>query len=98
MEINTMGKVLVSARIENLRDMHEADAGVLPADKARSIEVTGALVDTGATMLSMPRKLIEQLGLRRRRTGTARTAAGTAEFGIDESVRLTIEDRDCEIE
>ena len=95
MEINTMGKVVVSARIENLWDAHDLDRGGLTADEVRLVEIDDALVDTGATMLSMPKKLIEQLGLKKHRTRTARTSAGMAEFAIYEAVRLTIQGRDC---
>jgi predicted aspartyl protease len=98
MEIMTMGKVVVSARIENLQDAYEAEKGVLPAGDVRTVEVSDALVDTGATMLSLPRRLIAQLGLTRRRTRTARTAAGIVSFGIYGAVRLTVQGRDCIIE
>jgi predicted aspartyl protease len=98
MEIMTMGKVIVSARIENLQDSYEAEKGVLPAGDVRTVEVSDALVDTGATMLSLPRRLIAQLGLTRRRTRTARTAAGVVSFGIYGAVRLTVQGRDCIIE
>jgi predicted aspartyl protease len=97
-EIMTMGKVRVSARIENLQDTYEAEKGVLPAGNVRSVEVADALVDTGATMLSIPRRLIAQLGLTRRRTRTARTAAGVVSFGIYGAVRLTVQGRDCIVE
>ena len=90
------GKVVVPARIENLQDAYDVEREVLPADKLRFIEVSDALVDTGATLLSIPRRLIVQLGLlRRRRTRTARTAAGVVAFGIFEAVRLTVQGRDC---
>ncbi len=98
MEIITMGKVIVPTRIESLQDIYEAEKQTLPAEQIRSVEVTDALVDTGATMLSMPRRLVEQLGLRRRRTRTARTSAGTIAFGIYEAVRLTVQGRDCVVE
>jgi predicted aspartyl protease len=98
MEIMTMGKVTVSARIENLQDAYEAERGVLPAANVRSVEVADALVDTGATMLSIPRRLIAELGLTRRRTRTARTPAGVLSFGIYGAVRLTIQGRDSIVE
>ena len=98
MEINTMGKVVVSARIENLWDAHDLEKGALTADKVRVVEVGDALVDTGATMLSMPTRLIERLGLKKHRTRTARTTAGMAEFATYEAVRLTIQKRDCLVE
>ena len=98
MEIDAMGKVVVSARIENLWDAHDLERGTLSPDRVRCIEVTDALVDTGATMLSMPGRLIQQLGLGQQRTRTARTASGTAEFAIYDAVRLTVNDRNCIVE
>jgi predicted aspartyl protease len=98
MEIVTMGKVVVSARIENLNDLYDADRERLSRDNVRAIDVNDALVDTGATMLSLPRKHIQSLGLRRHRTQTARTTAGVVSFGIYEAVRLTVQDRDCVVE
>jgi predicted aspartyl protease len=98
MEIMTMGKVTVSARIENLQDTYEAEKGAIPAGDVRAVEVADALVDTGATMLSIPRRLMAQLGLTRRRTRTARTAAGVISFGIYGAVRLTVQGRDCIVE
>ncbi len=98
MEIMTMGKVSVSARIENLQDVYEAEKGVRAAVDVRAVDVADALVDTGATMLSIPRRLIAQLGLTRRRTRTARTAAGVISFGIYGAVRLIVQGRDCIVE
>ena len=95
MEIETMARVAVPAQIENLWDVHDLGRQAIPAEEVRVVEVPDALVDTGATMLSMPRRLIEQLGLQRTRTRSARTATGTAEFGICQAVRLTIQGRDC---
>jgi len=98
MEINTGGKVLVSARIENLRDVFAVKRHALAEGKVRTLEVEDALVHTGATLLSMPGRLIEQLGLERQRTRTARTASGITEFAIYDAVRLTVQGRDCVVE
>lgn len=95
MENATMGRVLVTAKIENLHDLLELRAGRLAADKVRSVEVTDALVDTGATLLSMPRRLIDQLGLSPIRTRPARTSAGAVMIQVYDTVRLTIQGRDC---
>ena len=94
MENATMGKVLVTAKIENLHDVLDVEAGRLAADQVRSLEVSDALVDTGATMLSMPKRLIAHLGLRHVRTRQARTAAGLATVQVYGSVRLTIQEHD----
>ena len=98
MEIVTMGRVTVPAKIENLQDIHLADKGVLAGGDIRAIEVAEALVDTGATLLSMPRRLIDHVGLKRHRTRSARTSAATFQFGIYDAVRLTVQERDCIIE
>ena len=98
MEIVTMGRVMIGGRIENLEDVYQAANGGLPTEQIRHVEVADALVDTGATMLSLPRRLIEQLGLCRHRTRTARTPAGIISFGIYDAVRLTVQGRDCVVE
>ncbi len=93
-----MGKVVVSAKIENLFDIERVFEGQIGLEQVRSIEVKDAMVDTGATNLSLPKRLIEQLGLRQLRTGKTRTADGLATFGVYSPVRLTIEGRDCAVE
>ena len=98
MEIVAVGKVVVSAKIENLADLVRSDAGDISSDAIRAMDVNDALVDTGATMLSLPSKHIRALGLRRHRTRTARTTAGVVSFGVYEPVRLTVQDRDCVVE
>ena len=98
MEILTVGKVVVAARIEHLTDVLQASAGNLSESEIRAVSVEDALVDTGGTLLSLPIKLITQLGLRCRRTRTARTPAGILSFGIYEPVQLTVQDRQCVIE
>jgi predicted aspartyl protease len=98
MESPVMGKVLVSAKIENLEDVFAAERGALARDQVRSVEVHDALVDTGATMLSMPKRLIQQLGLKRYRTRRARTTAGPTDFPIFGTVLLTVQGRDCRVD
>ena len=98
MGTTTMGKVSVAAKIENYSDLNQVDGGGLHPDQVRSIEVTDALVDTGATMLSLPLQLIEKLGLKRRRTRKIRSALGLADMGVYDAVRLTIQGRDCTVE
>lgn len=93
-----MGKVLVKARIQNLNDLYEVSQGRLQPDQVRSIEVEDALVDTGATTLSMPLRLIEQLGLQKYRSRPVRTASGMAEFNVYGMVLLTVQDRDARVE
>lgn len=92
---DTMGRVTVTAKLENLEDAFQAERGELPADRVRFIEVDDALVDTGATQLSMPRRMIHQLGLRPVKTRPAKTSAGVVTVQVYNAVRLTIQGRDC---
>jgi predicted aspartyl protease len=88
-------KVIVSARIENVFDLYEASRGQRALDQVRHIHVSDARVDTGATLLAMPKRLIEQLGIAQIRTGRALTTMGLSTFGIFGPVRLTIQRRAC---
>ncbi len=92
-----MGIVLVSALIENLRDVNAAEEGRLPLTDVRRLEVDDARVDTGATYVAMPKRLIDQLGLKRIKTAEAKTVSGPIRFGIYDLVKLTIQGRDCEV-
>ena len=58
MGTTTMGKVIVTAMIENIADLYNASQGALPPDQVHRVEVTDAMADTGATTLSMPKRLI----------------------------------------
>ncbi len=97
METNTLGIVLVTALIENFDDIKAAQKGLIPEAEIRRLEVHDARVDTGATYVSMPKRLIEQLGLVRIKTVEAKTVSGPIRFGIYEQVKLTIQGRDCEV-
>lgn len=98
METPTMGKVLVKATIENLFDLESRERGLLPADQVRSVEVEDALVDTEATTLLMPKRLIAHLGLRLFRNREARGLGGYVSLPMYSAVRLTIEGRDCALD
>ena len=96
METETMGRVLTEAKIENLGDLWNEKQGLLTAEKVRRITVTDALVDTGATFLSLPIRVVQQLGLAPRYKKRIVTSDGTVcEVDVYDAVRLTIQDRDC---
>jgi clan AA aspartic protease len=98
MEASTMGRVVVAARIENLNDLILVRAGHLKTEDVRTLEIADALVDTGATMLSLPKRMIKQMGLKKFTSRRMRTARGSAKFNIYDAVRLTIQGRDCTID
>ncbi len=98
METNRMGKVLVTAKIENLVDVENREQGRLPPDQVRSVVVEDALVDTTATTLLLPKRLIEQLGLRHYRTRESRGIGGPVQMPMYSAIWLTIEGRECALD
>ncbi len=95
MEPEVMGCVLTEATLENLEDLWAVKRGLLPTDQARRATVSDALVDTGATLLSLPTWLIRQLGLARVSLKRVVSSTGLTEAGVYEAVRLTIQGRSC---
>jgi predicted aspartyl protease len=95
METATMGRVLTEATIENLEDLWAVKQGLRPADQARRLTIPDALVDTGATLLSLPTSLIRQLGLTQLATKRVTSSVGITQAALYEAVRLTIQGRSC---
>jgi predicted aspartyl protease len=94
----TMGKVIVSAKIENLEDLYKVHQGLLTPDKARALDVNDALVDTGAIGLMIPTRLLPALGLRPTQVRRARSVSGVFQMQMYKAVRLTIQGRDCTVD
>jgi clan AA aspartic protease len=57
-----MGEIRAQLVLENQSDLILADAGHLPRDRVRRVQLE-ALVDTGAVMTLLPQDVVEQLGL-----------------------------------
>lgn len=93
METATIGRVLTEATIENLDDLLEVRKGQRDPDKVRRVTVDNALVDTGATSLSLPTRLIRELGLQKRYERRAISSSGAITVNVYEAVRLTIQGR-----
>lgn len=90
-----MGRVIVPVRLENVYDLHEVSMGIRAPDAVRAVDVPDALVDTGASTLSLPRRLVAQLGLNPLKTRSARTAGGTVARQVFGTVRLIVQGREC---
>ena len=95
MDTNAMGCVLTEATIENVKDLVAVELNVLTADRVRRITVPDALVDTGATLLSLPTRLIRQLGLSKTRIKRVTSSTGLTEAAMYSAVQLTIQGRTC---
>jgi predicted aspartyl protease len=98
MGANEMGRVLTEATIENLEDLWAVQRGLLPPDQVRRITVSDALVDTGATLLSLPTRLIQQLGLTKKYEKRVTSSIGVGQAAVYGTVRLTIQGRECPLD
>ena len=85
-------------KLANLKDITLADVGVIKSDEIRQLTVEDAIVDTGATRLSLPTPLIEQLGLEPVGNARARTTNGTVNRTIYSTVQFTVLERSGTIE
>ena len=70
-----MGLVMTRVKLANFMDMQNAEAGLLPRERIRSIEIE-ALADTGAIAMAIPEEVAEFLGAPVVRHETARVADG----------------------
>ena len=97
-ELTEMGRVTVEATIENLKDLLEAGEGGRSANEVRRITVPNALIDTGASSLSLPSSLIRALGLTKVSTRRTMSSKGPGQTDVHAIVRLTIAGRDCSLD
>jgi predicted aspartyl protease len=88
-------RVTVPAVVEAIEDVYRMMRGDLSPDKVRRIAVDDALVDTGATGLSLPARFIRQLGLFPMVTRRALTTTGIRDVKTFGAVRLTVNGREC---
>lgn len=98
METAEMGRVLTEATVENLGDLYEVARGNRSQEAVRRAVVSDALVDTGATTLALPTRLVRQLGLSKRYEKRVTSSTGTATVSMYDAVRLTIQGRDCSLD
>lgn len=98
LENDTIGRVTTEALVENLKDLWDAERGMIGGENVRRIQLSEALVDTGATTLALPSRLIRQLGLKKTRDRNVVSAHGSGAIAVHEAVRLTIMGRDCVVE
>ncbi len=88
-----MGAVHTTVKLTNAGDESMVSRGVLAPRHLREYQGQ-ALVDTGAVMLVIPQRVVDQLGLRIRGQQVARFANGVEELvGITEPILIECEGR-----
>ena len=94
-EINTnMGKVLTTLVVTNRADQIRAEDGTILPEQVRSVTLKKVLVDTGATTLSLPKSVIEQLGLKLLKEVDVSTAMGIGKARIFRDATIFLGDRE----
>jgi len=94
-----MGKVIVKVKLTNFIDIENAENGIIEKDKVRCTE-DEAIIDTGATMLTIPKRHFEALGLRYSGSEVTATYANSqkARRKIARGVLIEIMGREAEVE
>lgn len=95
---NEMGRVTVDVTVENMTDLWEAEKGRISAEQVRRVSIPDALIDTGATTLELPRRLIKELGLQEVRQRSVVSCQGIGTISVCSIVRLHILGRHCAVE
>jgi predicted aspartyl protease len=96
---NIMGRVTCEAKIENNDDLVRVRLGQLGPEQVRTLTISDALVDTGASTLGIPKSMLRELGLDTPiSTRRSRNTTGIYEVKMYGAVRLTIHGRDITLD
>ncbi|HUQ70269.1 MAG TPA: aspartyl protease family protein [Planctomycetaceae bacterium] len=90
-----VGRVEVSAKVENLGDLYAFECGTITEEQVRNIQIDDALVDTGCTLVGLPTRYIKALGLKAQYRRPIRGATGSGETTVYGTVRVSIQGRQC---
>jgi len=85
-----MGKVTTTLIITNRIDQANAEDGIIPTDRVRSITLDNVLVDTDATTLCLPANVIAQLGLKLLKEVVIQIATGISTARIFQDAKISL--------
>ena len=89
-----MGQVLTTITVTNRIDRVMAQRGFISAEEVRSVILDNVVVDTGATLLSWPARIISQLGLIQVGERDVETSAGIKKGRIFADAQIIVEGRE----
>ena len=89
-----MGQVLTTIAVTNFIDLVMAERGFISAEEVRSVMLDKVIVDTGATLLSLPASIISQLGLKQVGERDVETSAGITKGRIFAGAQIIVEGRE----
>ena len=79
--------------VANQEDLVAAKLGNIRPDEVRQVTIKGAIVDTGATRLSLPQSIVDSLGLTPTDTTLVHTTNGVVTRTLYSPVQFTVLDR-----
>ena len=79
--------------VANQEDLVAAKLGNIKPDEVRQVTIKGAIVDTGATRLSLPQSIVDSLGLTPTDTTLVHTTNGVVTRTLYSPVQFTVLDR-----
>ena len=89
-----MGQVLTTIAVTNFIDLVMAERGFISVEEVRSVMLDKVIVDTGATLLSLPAPIISQLGLKQVGERDVETSAGIKKGRIFADAQIIVEGRE----
>ena len=89
-----MGQVITTITVTNFIDLVMAERGFISAEEVRSVTIDKVIVDTGATLLSLPALIISQLGLKQVGERDVETSAGIKKGRIFAGAQIIVEGRE----
>ncbi|MBE9119370.1 aspartyl protease [Tychonema sp. LEGE 07199] len=89
-----MGQVITTITVTNRIDRVMAERGFISAEEVRSVNLDNVVVDTGATLLSLPAPIISQLGLIQVGERNVETSAGIKKGRIFADAQIIVEGRE----
>ncbi|MEG4149486.1 aspartyl protease [Microcoleus sp. Pol12B5] len=89
-----MGQVITTITVTNRIDRVMAEGGFISAEEVRSVILDNVVVDTGVTLLSLPARIISQLGLIQVGERDVETSAGIKKGRIFADAQIIVEGRE----
>ena len=89
-----MGQVITTITVTNRIDRAMAERGFIAAEEVSSVTLDNVVVDTGATLLSLPAPIISQLSLRQVGERDVETSAGIKKGRIFAGAQIIVEGRE----
>jgi hypothetical protein len=94
LQAKQMGQVITTITVTNRIDRVMAERGFISAEEVRSVILDNVVVDTEATLLSLPARIINQLGLIQVGERDVETSAGIKKGRIFADAQIIVEGRE----